>query len=53
MRADDTLDEYQAKMAILTCMSSSVASRLEAAVGMDCRERGANEHASQVWRAFL
>ena len=47
------MDEMQVKMVILTCMSSSAAPRLEAAVGMDCRARNADEQAAPVRRDFL
>ena len=53
MRPDGTLDEMQVKMVILTCMTSSVASRLEVAVIMDCRARDADEQAAPVRRDFL
>ena len=52
---DGTVDDEQAKMVILTCMTSTVASRLEVAVDMDCRPRDADEqcHAVPVRRDFL
>ena len=53
LRPDNTLDEMQVKMVILTCMTSAVASRLEAAVGKDCRARDADEQTVPVRRDFL
>ena len=47
-RPDGTMDDEQAKMVILTCVTSTVASRLEAAVDMDCRPRDADENAAAV-----
>ena len=52
MLPDGTLDEEQAKMVILTRMSSTVVSRLEAAVGMGRRARDADENAQRVRRDF-
>ena len=52
-RQDGTIDDEQAKMVILTCVTSTVASRLEAAIDMDCRPREADEHAVAVRRDFM
>ena len=48
-----TLDEMQVKMVVLTCMTLSVASRLEILVDMDCRARDVHKSAAPVKRGFL
>ena len=53
LRGDGNLDELQVKMVILTCISSAIASRLEAAVNMDCRARDADSHAVPARRDFI
>ena len=53
MLPDGTMDNEQAKMVILTCVTSTIASRLEAALQMDCRPRDADEHAPAVRRDFM
>ena len=53
MLPDGTIDNEQANMVILTCVTSTVASRLEAAVDMDCRPRDADENAAAVRRDFM
>ena len=53
MLPNGDMDQEAIKMLTLTCMSASVASRLEAAAGMDCRARDANAGAAAVIRDFL
>ena len=47
------MDQLAIKMVILTRMSASITSRLEAATGMDCRAREANDQAPPVNRDFM